>query len=217
MNYAMALEYQNCINCRACEVACKQENGVQMGADKQRIWVKMVENTTAPKLSANIYPGQCNQCLDAPCVEVCPTKASHYVEGGIVKITKDNCELCLDCVEACPYNARFLDDEREIVDKCSFCDHRIATSGTTACQSTCPTKVRTFGDLEDENSDIVQLLKTRRFFFEKEEAGTQPKLFYLLPENEDFTKQSLAGNAVIHTWDDVKGRYQGISHKNDMA
>jgi len=39
MNYAMALDYQNCINCKACEVACKEENGVQLGADKQRIWV----------------------------------------------------------------------------------------------------------------------------------------------------------------------------------
>ena len=45
MNYAMALDYQNCINCKACEVACKEENGVQLGADKQRIWVGIVEGT----------------------------------------------------------------------------------------------------------------------------------------------------------------------------
>jgi Fe-S-cluster-containing dehydrogenase component len=45
MNYAMALDYQNCINCQACEVACKQENGVQLGAGKQRIWIGIVEGT----------------------------------------------------------------------------------------------------------------------------------------------------------------------------
>ena len=45
MNYAMALDYQNCINCKACEVACKEENGVQLGADKQRIWIGVVEGT----------------------------------------------------------------------------------------------------------------------------------------------------------------------------
>jgi len=43
MNYAMALDYQNCINCKACEVACKEENGMQLGAHKQRIWVGQVE------------------------------------------------------------------------------------------------------------------------------------------------------------------------------
>jgi protein NrfC len=207
MNYAMALEYQNCINCQACEVACKQENGVQLGADKQRIWVGMVEGTVFGKPFANIYPSQCNHCLEAPCVSVCPTNASHYGEGGIVKVNPKQCILCKGCMEACPYDARFVDDTRVVIDKCTFCEHRIAETGTTACQATCPTKVRTFGDLDDENSDLVKLLKTRRFFFQKEQIGTLPKLFYLLPEDVSYARQSLAHTTVIHTWDDIKPLY----------
>ncbi|MGL1930593.1 MAG: 4Fe-4S dicluster domain-containing protein [Desulfotalea sp.] len=208
MNYAMALDYQNCINCQACEVACKEENGVQLGADKQRIWVGIVEGTIFGKPFVNLYPSQCNQCIDAPCVSVCPTNASHYVAGGIVKVTQKQCILCKGCMEACPYDARFIDDTRVVVDKCTFCDHRIAEFGTTACQATCPTKVRTFGDLDDEESDLVKLLKTRRFFFQKEFSGTLPKLFYLLPEDEGYAKQSVAHNTKIYTWEKVQSLYE---------
>ena len=208
MNYAMALDYQNCINCQACEVACKEENGVQLGADKQRIWVGIVEGTIFGKPYINIYPSQCNHCIDAPCVRVCPTNASHYAPGNIVKVNAKQCILCKGCLEACPYDARFIDDTRVVVDKCTFCAHRIAETSTTACQATCPTKVRTFGDLDDENSDLVKLLKSRRFFFQKEESGTLPKLFYLLPEDEAYARQSVSHNTTLYTWKDINTLYE---------
>jgi Fe-S-cluster-containing dehydrogenase component len=207
MNYAMALNYQNCINCKACETACKEENGVQLGADKQRIWVGITEGTIFGKPYINLYPSQCNHCIDAPCVNVCPTYASHFVEGGIVKVDPSKCILCKGCMEACPYDARFVDDTMVAVDKCTFCDHRIEEYGTTACQATCPTKVRLFGDLDDEDSDIVKLLKTKRFFFQKEKSGTLPKLFYIVPDDESYARQSISPDTTIHTWDDFKTKY----------
>ena len=207
MNYAMALNYQNCINCKACETACKEENGVQLGADKQRIWVGITEGTIFGKPYINLYPSQCNHCIDAPCVNVCPTYASHFVEGGIVKADPSKCILCKGCMEACPYDARFVDDTMVAVDKCTFCDHRIEEYGTTACQATCPTKVRLFGDLDDEDSDIVKLLKTKRFFFQKEKSGTLPKLFYIVPDDESYARQSISPDTTIHTWDDFKTKY----------
>lgn len=207
MNYAMALDYQNCINCKACEVACKEENGVQLGADKQRIWVGIVEGTIFGKPYVNLYPSQCNHCIDAPCVNVCPTNASHFAEGGIVKVDAHRCILCKGCMEACPYDARFVDDTMVAVDKCTFCDHRTGEMGTTACQATCPTKVRLFGDLDDENSDLVKLLKTKRFFVQKEYTQTLPKLFYILPDDEAYAKQSVSHNTKIYTWDELKPIY----------
>jgi Fe-S-cluster-containing dehydrogenase component len=207
MNYAMALNYQNCINCKACETACKEENGVQLGADKQRIWVGINEGTIFGKPYLNLYPSQCNHCIDAPCVSVCPTYASHFAEGGIVKVDPSKCILCKGCMEACPYDARFVDDTMVAVDKCTFCDHRIDEYGTTACQATCPTKVRLFGDLDDEESDLVQLLKTKKFFFQKEKAGTLPKLFYIVPDDEAYARQSISHNTQIHTWNDFKAKY----------
>jgi protein NrfC len=116
-------------------------------------------------------------------------------------------------MEACPYDARFIDDTRVCVDKCTFCDHRIAERGTTACQETCPTKVRIFGDLDDEESDLVKVLKKRRFFVQKEFSKTLPKLFYLLPEDEAYAKQSVAHNTKIHTWADFKVLYASVARK----
>ncbi len=210
MNYAMALNYQNCINCKACETACKEENGVQLGADKQRIWIGITEGTIFGKPYINLYPSQCNHCLEAPCVSVCPTYASHITEGGIVKVDPSKCILCKGCMEACPYDARFVDDTMVAVDKCTFCDHRIDEYGTTACQATCPTKVRLFGDLDDEDSDIVQLLKTKKFFFQKEDAGTLPKLFYIVPDDEIYSRQSISHDTKIHTWNEFKPKYDAV-------
>jgi len=206
MNFAMALDYQNCINCRACETACKQENDVQLGADKQRIWVGQNEESVFGKISVNYYPSQCNHCVDAPCVNVCPTGSSYFGVGGIVMADKEKCILCKGCMEACPYDARFVDDKHVAVDKCTFCYDTRITKGemTTACQATCPTKVRLFGDIDDENGELVSLLKTRKFFVQKESFGTVPKLFYLFPEDGNFAIGSIGKDTTIYTWDEFK-------------
>jgi len=204
-NYAIALDYQNCIDCRACEVACKQENNVQLGADKQRIWVGIVEGgTSLTDMFMSFYPSQCNHCIDAPCVDVCPTGASHFADGGIVKVDPNMCIVCKGCMEACPYEARFVDDTKQSVDKCTFCDGRIQEYGTTACTATCPTKVRTFGDLDDENSTLVELIKDREFFLLKEDEKTIPKLMYLVPKDEKFAKQTIGKSVKLHSWKEIK-------------
>jgi Fe-S-cluster-containing dehydrogenase component len=215
MNYAMALDYQNCINCKACEVACKEQNGVQLGADKQRIWVGQTEKTIFGNPFVNFYPSQCNHCIDAPCVDVCPTGASYFAEGGLVLADKDKCILCKGCMEACPYDARFVDDKAVAVDKCTFCfDTRISKGEiTTACQATCPTKVRLFGDLDDENGELVQMLKDRKFFVLKEGEGTVPKLLYLFPRDEKFAMNSIGEDTQIYSWDEYKSIIEDANTK----
>jgi len=184
--YGMALDYKNCINCKACEVACKEENGVLLGADKHRIWVGVKEiEGEYPLLSitsSTFVPSQCQHCDDAPCQQVCPTNATYYDDNGVVRVNSDQCILCSYCMVACPYDARFVDDRTMTVDKCNFCsDTRLARGETTtACQNTCPTKVRTFGDLDDPESEISELLRTREHFSLKAHLGTNPKLFYLI-------------------------------------
>jgi len=183
--YGMALDYKNCVNCKACEVACKEENGVLPGADKHRIWVGTGEIRgewpLLDSVSGTYMPGQCQHCEEAPCEMVCPTHATYYDENHVVRVNSDKCILCSYCMNACPYDARYVDDRTVTVDKCTFCsDTRLARGETTtACQNTCPTKVRTFGDLDDPESEISILLRTRDHFSLKAHLGTRPKLFYL--------------------------------------
>ncbi len=183
--YAIALDYKNCIDCKACEVACKEENGILLGADKQRIWVghaPIKGEYPFLDLTSNAFvPSQCQQCEVAPCESVCPTHATYYDENGVVRVDAEKCILCSYCMVACPYDARYVDDRTHTVDKCNFCsDTRLARGETTtACQATCPTKVRVFGDLDDPESEISQLLRVREYFTLKPHLGTNPKLFYL--------------------------------------
>ena len=182
----MALDYKSCINCRACESACKAENGILTGRENYRIWVGQKEALGQwPNISIasqTYQPSQCQHCEDAACEKVCPTKATFTDENGIVRVDVEKCILCTYCMTACPYDARYIDARTHTVDKCNLCADTRLVNGetTTACQATCPTKVRTFGDLDDPNSDISKLLETREYKQMKPELGAKPKLFYLV-------------------------------------
>jgi len=175
--YAMAIDPRACLNCEACMVACKAENGVPVG--QSRNWVTETEQGSYPRVSVQIEPGQCMQCENAPCVRVCPTGASFVDEDGIVLVDTDDCIGCRYCVEACPYDARYFHEESGTVDKCTFCRHRIDAGLEPACVATCPTKVRIFGDLLDPESEVSKVLAQNRVEVRKKEAGTRPKVYYL--------------------------------------
>lgn len=175
--YGMVIDARSCLNCKACVVACKAENGVPLGYSRN--WVREAISGKYPELKTRMEPGQCNHCTDAPCVEVCPTGASHFADGGTVQITREECIGCQLCMEACPYGARYFDEEAEKVDKCSFCMHRVVEGREPACVETCPTKVRVFGDLNDPESAVARKLANRKTVVLKPEAGTKPNIHYI--------------------------------------
>jgi Fe-S-cluster-containing dehydrogenase component len=183
--YAMAFDYKLCINCRACEVACKEENGILLGADKHRLWIEHpdldAEDFKPGESVVNFMQMQCQECENAPCLEACPNEAIYRDPNGIVRLHEEKCDLTLECVKACPYNARYIDHKKRITDKCIFCaDTRLARGEkTTACQASCPAKVRYFGDLDDPRSEISIILQEREYFQLKTEKGTKPRLYYL--------------------------------------
>ena len=175
--YGMVIDPRSCLDCKACVVACKAENDVPLGASRN--WVRHSLVGTFPKLQAVIEPGQCNHCSEAPCVEVCPTGASHFAAGGTVQITREECIGCQLCMEACPYGARYYDEQSEKVDKCSFCWHRVERGLEPACVVTCPTKVRVFGDLNDPTSRVARKLAEHPSVVLKPEEQTRPNIHYI--------------------------------------
>ncbi len=98
-----------------------------------------------------------------------------------MSIENDKCIGCKYCQTACPYNARYYNEETEAVDKCNFCIQRTygVPSRLPACVDTCPTKVRVFGDLNDPNSEVSLLLAKKPSKVLKPAMGTNPHLFYL--------------------------------------
>lgn len=177
MRYGMVIDTLKCVGCTDCVVACQTENNVPLGY--ARDWVVEAVVGTYPELHLEIRTERCNHCIDTPCVRTCPTGASHIIEGGIVKVTANECIGCGACIESCPYDARYV-HPNGYVDKCTFCDHRVANGQDPACVSVCPTYCMHFGDLDDPNSEVSKLLATRNSKVLAPEAGTKPQIFYLI-------------------------------------
>jgi tetrathionate reductase subunit B len=177
VRYGMVIDTRKCAGCMSCTVACKSENNVPLGVF--RAWVKQVQKGEYPNASRHNLPRLCNQCDNAPCVTVCPTKASHYRPDGIVAIDYEKCIGCKYCMQACPYNARFINPIRKTAEKCNYCEHRVDEGLKPACVTTCIGNARTFGDLDDPDSEISKLITKNAVRVLKPEMGTKPKTMYI--------------------------------------
>ncbi len=175
--YGMAVDMSACVGCSACVIACKSENQVPDG--NSRRWVNQVVTGSFPNLSMDIWSDSCQHCDDAPCVQNCPTGASYVdMKTGTVQVEAEDCTGCKACMASCPYDARFVHPEG-FVDKCTLCVHRLEKGDTTACAAICPTAAIIVGDLNDSESELVQILEKRDNHRQKESAGTEPKFFLL--------------------------------------
>lgn len=176
--YVLVIDSKKCINCKACVVACRAENNVPLGYSRN--WIDEEHRGEWPKLLASFEPGQCQHCESPACVRVCPTGASYQRPDGIVAIKESECVGCRYCIIACPYDARFFREDKGVVEKCDFCAKRVDRGELPACVETCPSKVRVFGDINDPNGAVRQLLERRRYYTKKSEAGTGPQIYYLV-------------------------------------
>jgi len=145
-------------------------------------------------------PVQCQQCRNPQCTTVCPVKATWTEPDGIVVVDYNWCIGCRYCMAACPYGARHFNwgepqvpsDEvntdvhylgnrprmKGVVEKCTFCLHRVREGRYPACVEICPVGSRKFGNLLDPDSEIRYILENKRVLVLKEELNTRPKFYY---------------------------------------
>jgi Fe-S-cluster-containing dehydrogenase component/formate-dependent nitrite reductase membrane component NrfD len=171
------LDQRSCIGCHACTVACKVEHGVELGVF--RTWVKYIETGTFPDARRYFSVMRCNQCSDAPCIEVCPVTALFKRDDGIVDFDPDRCIGCKACLNACPYDALYIDPSSHTAAKCNFCAHRVDQGLKPSCEVVCPTEAIISGDLDDPGSKVSRLLETVPSHVRAPEQGTSPNVFYL--------------------------------------
>lgn len=175
--YALAVDTRRCVGCSACAIACKTENAVPDGGF--RCWAVQETSGAFPDLALEVRSERCNHCARAPCVSACPTGASFVAEGGIVAVDPGKCTGCKACIASCAYGARFVHPDGH-VDKCTFCLHRVAKGRLPACAESCPTSALVFGDLADADSAVSRAVRTRRVKVLRPEAGTEPRVFFLV-------------------------------------
>jgi len=189
-NYGFAIDLRKCIGCHACTIACKAEHDIPVGVN--RCWVKTVEKGSFPETRRFFFPVLCNQCTDAPCVRICPTRALFKRRDGIVDLLGDNCIGCRSCMEACPYDQLFIDPNTHTAEKCNFCANRVENRLLPACVIVCPTECRIFGDLDDPSSEVSRIVQHEAFMVRKPEKGTGPKIFYLGAEESAIRPETAA-------------------------
>jgi len=196
-------------DCRKCIAACdKAHNVPHFDSPKDEVkWIwkepfeEALQNQTSPYQAERIQHAHvlvfCNHCDNPPCTQVCPTGATWKREDGVVMMDWHRCIGCRYCVAGCPYGSRsfnwrdprphidginpeFPTRTRGVVEKCNLCEERLARGQLPACVVACEARALVFGDLEDPESDIRQVLRERSSVRRKVALGTQPQIFYLL-------------------------------------
>ncbi len=197
MRYGFLIDNRKCIGCHSCTVACKTENHVPLGVN--RTWVKYVEKGRFPNTRRFFQVTRCNHCENPPCVAICPVNAMYQSSDGIVDYNSSRCMGCKACMQACPYDAIYIDPDRNTASKCHFCAHRIEVGLEPACVSVCPEHAIIAGDLDDRSSEIAQLLERETVRVRKPEQGTQSKLYYIDAE-ETAIVPTAARHEAFYMW-----------------
>ncbi|RNL12181.1 4Fe-4S ferredoxin [Parvibacter caecicola] len=206
MRYGMVIDMGRCLGCHTCEVACKSTNNLPEGIFWNRVYNDggpSLDSPTGtwPNNSMSYYTMSCQHCENPACVKVCPVGATYKdPETGVVRQDYDKCIGCRMCMAACPYtgvrsfnwedpkyvlafatgDAEVPAHQKHTVEKCTFCYQRISKGETPGCMVLCPGRARYFGDLDDPNSEVSQLIATREWKRLLPEKGTNPSVYYLV-------------------------------------
>ncbi len=176
--YGMIIDLRRCIGCQACSIACKAESDVPLTV--ARSWVEYTEKGQYPNVGRTFLPRLCNHCSKPHCTRVCPTGATYKrPQDGIVVVDQGICIGCLYCAQACPYTARFLNPVTRYVDKCDLCIHRVANGVVPSCVNTCQGRARIFGDLNDPDSEVSQIVAREPVQVIRRGMGTEPNVYYI--------------------------------------
>lgn len=178
--WGMLIDLRQCIGCQSCTVSCNIENATPIG--NFRTTVDQYEFTSEDGSPNRVMlPRLCNHCDAPPCVPVCPVQATFQRKDGIVVVDNKRCVACAYCVQACPYNARFINKETHTADKCTFCAHRLEDGLLPACVESCVGGARIMGDLNDPKSYISQMIEKHKGELRvlREESKTKPRIYYI--------------------------------------
>jgi len=168
-----------CIGCKACEVACKAwnqlpaRNGGKVQLSGQSYdntvslsgiqWrhVKFIEQFSPDRSTGRwlMMSDVCKHCVQAACLEVCPTGAIIRTEFDTVVIQQDVCNGCRACIAACPFGVIEINPETNTAMKCTLCYDRLQAGMVPACAQACPTQSIQFGPISELKQRAQQRLE----------------------------------------------------------
>jgi len=162
--YGMVIDLNKCVRCRTGYVACKREHNIlahprddEHPYEYYRLRYVEWEWGKYPEVKRTFIPVACMQCDDPICMRFCPVDAISQGSDGIIVIDEERCNGCGVCAPVCPYGALYINPDGK-ADGCDFCANRLHAGLLPKCVEICPAGARTFGDLDDPESEISKLL-----------------------------------------------------------
>jgi Fe-S-cluster-containing dehydrogenase component len=204
--YGMVIDVSRCNGCYCCYIACRDEysgNEFPPYSASQPAsgpyWMRVTEKERGqyPKMKVAYLPLPCMQCDKPRCVEVAEAaelpEAIYKREDGIVLIDPEKAAGHRELVGSCPYRVIFWNEEKQLPQKCTFCAHLLDRGWKEPrCVEACPTRALRFGDLDDPESEVAQLVASGKTEPLHAEYGMQDKVTYIAPP-----KRFVAGTVVF--------------------
>ena len=180
--WTMIVDLRRCVGCQSCTVSCAVENRVPAGLF--RTFASDYEVVRGGRTRRFVLPRLCNHCESPACTTVCPTEATYRRADGVVVVNNSVCVGCAACVQACPYEARFVNPTTGTAEKCTLCAHRIDRGLLPACAETCVGGSRIFGDLDDPDSAVSKISREQPLQALNPSFGTRPRVLYVALDSE---------------------------------
>lgn len=220
--WTMVIDLDKCTGCGDCMAACKTENNVAIVDPEEAkngrimLWMDIltIYEGEYPNIKVKRFPKPCFHCDNPPCVKVCPVHSTYINDEGLVAQIYHRCIGCRYCMAGCVYTSKVFNwydpvwpeefksclnpdvslRDVGVVEKCSFCAHRLIKvkeiaalekrdikdgEYMTACGESCPAEAIYFGDSENKKSKVYKLIRSSRAYREMEDLGTEPKVYYL--------------------------------------
>jgi anaerobic dimethyl sulfoxide reductase subunit B (iron-sulfur subunit) len=153
---AFYVDIENCVGCKACQIACKDKNDLPEGTRWRRVfqyeggeWVEQDHEMVPSDVFAYFVSSACMHCSNPVCLQVCPAAAISKRDDGIVLIDQDKCIGCRYCSWACPYGAPQFIEALGIMSKCNMCFDLVDKGEKPACVQACPYRAMDFGPLDE--------------------------------------------------------------------
>ena len=189
------IDIARCNGCHNCQIVCKDEHVANDWSpiakpqpDIGQFWLELTERVrgTVPKVKVAYRPHLCMHCDDAPCIAACPVEGAAYQrEDGLVILDSIKCTGCRLCVEACPYDAIFFNEDLNLAQKCTGCAHLLDDGwAEPRCADACPTNALRLMD-EDEAKELIA---KGQVWTPKFKSDAKPRVYYL-----DLPKKFIAG------------------------